>query len=239
MVNNNNNIRFFNMIEIALAMAIIAFGMTSILGLFPVGLNACRSSISENCAADTVEQFASYLKGYAESSKANYETLFGNFGGPAGLYTETNSMTDIVIGPATVIAEKSAAKHFLCAITTGKDSAGNPYVPVPVAPGWTIFPYAGPAPVLGPGMYFAVLGPGNYYSTASVRFPSVDFSALIIVWKSPVKSYVPNPTWILDNDTKYGRGAGLNVEISWPLDVADYNSRQKRTFYIEIVKPQQ
>ncbi len=219
------------MIEVALAMAIIAFGMTSILGLFPVGLNACRNAVAENCAADQVEQFSAYLKGYAGSSRANFENLFGTSAG-SGYYTETNPMTI----PATVTAANVAAKNFLSAITTG-----TPYVAASIFSGWTIFPYDNLLPPTFKNIYFTALGPGDYYSTATVKFPSADFSALIIVWKSPLTFYYPKADgsgWDLYTDN-YSLGAGLNVEISWPLEVADYNARQKRNFYIEITKPEQ
>jgi hypothetical protein len=225
MAKNNKNISLFNMIEIALALAIIAFGMTSILGLFPVGLNACRNAVAEGCAADSVTQFSSYLKGYAEANLANFNAMFGS----TGYYP--------ALKPTA--ASTSVVNNFLSAIVTGKDTGGSTFNPDPVATGWSIF-Y--PDVAHTPAIYFAVMGPGNYLSSSSVKFPSWDFSGMILVWKSPLKSYVPNPSgsaWILDDDVNYERGAGLNVEISWPLDVEDYNMRQKRTFYIEIVKPQQ
>ena len=45
----------FNMVEIALAMAIIAIGLSGILVLFPVGINASKSAIADNNLADIAE----------------------------------------------------------------------------------------------------------------------------------------------------------------------------------------
>ncbi len=53
----------FNLIEIALAIAIIAVGMSSVLVLFPAGLNAVNSATADNSAPDAVQ----YLAGYVES----------------------------------------------------------------------------------------------------------------------------------------------------------------------------
>lgn len=53
----------FNLIEIALAIAIIAIGMSSVLVLFPAGLNAVNSATADNSAPDAVQ----YLAGYLES----------------------------------------------------------------------------------------------------------------------------------------------------------------------------
>jgi hypothetical protein len=45
----------FNMVEIALAMVVIALGISGILGLFAVGVNAKKAAISENNIADVAE----------------------------------------------------------------------------------------------------------------------------------------------------------------------------------------
>ena len=60
-------IQFFNLIEIALAIAIIAVGMSSVLVLFPAGLNAVNSASADSCAPDAVQ----YLAGYLESRIRN------------------------------------------------------------------------------------------------------------------------------------------------------------------------
>lgn len=218
------------MIEVALAMAVIAFGMTSILGLFPVGLNACRNAIAENYSTDAVEQFASYLKGYAESSSANFEKLFGS----SGFYSETKPV-------ATSAACTDAVNDFLNGISRGKDHSGAAYTPVPVITGWTV--YAAKNTGLK-DVYFVVFGPGNYMNPSGAAFPTTDFAGMISVWKSQLSYYRPNDAnppdnWMLVTDTAYATGAVLNVEVSWPLDVEDHNMRQKRTFYIEITKPRQ
>ncbi|MEI8246907.1 MAG: hypothetical protein WCI51_13830 [Lentisphaerota bacterium] len=229
MAKNSKNIIFFNMIEIALAMAIIAFGMTSILGLFPVGLNACRNSVAENYSADAVEQFSSYLKAYAESSRANFDKLFG----PAGFYTETKPV-------ATSANCTDATKDFLQGISFGKDHSGLAYTPAPIVTGWTIFPAKNAALT---NVYFVASGSGNYMNTSGAVFPSTDFTGMIMVWKSPIAYYRPqnNPpdSWALATDNAYVTGAALNIEVSWPPDVADYTARHKKTFYIEVTRPQQ
>ncbi|WP_294435776.1 hypothetical protein [uncultured Victivallis sp.] len=52
----------FNMVEIALAMAIIAIGLSGILVLFPVGINASKSAIADNNLADIAEYIMGYLQ---------------------------------------------------------------------------------------------------------------------------------------------------------------------------------
>ena len=58
----SNMIFRFNMIEIALALVILAVGLSSVLVLFPIGLNAGKSSVAENNLADVAEQVAAYLQ---------------------------------------------------------------------------------------------------------------------------------------------------------------------------------
>ena len=47
----------FTMIEIVLAMGVIVIGVISVLGLFPVGLNASRDAIAESYACESADQF--------------------------------------------------------------------------------------------------------------------------------------------------------------------------------------
>jgi hypothetical protein len=59
----------FNMVEVALAMAVIALGVLSIMALFPVGLAASRDAIADSYSADSAEQLLHY---FAEQGKSNW-----------------------------------------------------------------------------------------------------------------------------------------------------------------------
>lgn len=52
----------FNMVEVALALVILAIGLSSVMVLFPVGLKASRGSVAENNLADIAERVGSYLQ---------------------------------------------------------------------------------------------------------------------------------------------------------------------------------
>jgi len=52
----------FNMIEITLALGIIAIGVVAVLGLFPIGAAAGRDAIAETYAAETANQLMSWLE---------------------------------------------------------------------------------------------------------------------------------------------------------------------------------
>lgn len=53
---------YFNLIEIALAVAIIAVGMSSIMVLFPVGTNAANAAAADNMIPDVADYVLSYLE---------------------------------------------------------------------------------------------------------------------------------------------------------------------------------
>jgi len=55
--------QYFNLVEIILALGVIAVGMTGVLVLFPTGLNSVNSATADNSAPDAVQ----YLAGYLES----------------------------------------------------------------------------------------------------------------------------------------------------------------------------
>ena len=52
----------FNMIEIALALVILAIGLSSVLVLFPIGLEAGKSSVTDNNLSNVAELVMAYLQ---------------------------------------------------------------------------------------------------------------------------------------------------------------------------------
>jgi len=53
---------FFNLVEIALATAVLGVGVASVLALFPVGASTSRSAVAENSIADVAEFFFGYFQ---------------------------------------------------------------------------------------------------------------------------------------------------------------------------------
>ncbi len=73
--------RFFNMIEIALAMGVIAVGLSSILGLFPIAMNSANESIGDNEMANIAETFLNTLQAQLEAEEASSFTESSVLGG--------------------------------------------------------------------------------------------------------------------------------------------------------------
>lgn len=65
--------RRFNLIEVTMALAVVAIGLMSVTVLFPIGANANRDAIGENYAADAGEQMLTYL---ANSATSNWTTFW-------------------------------------------------------------------------------------------------------------------------------------------------------------------
>lgn len=67
--------KFFNMIEVTLAIAVVGLGMTGIMALFPVGFQSSRDAIGDNYSADAGEQFLSYL---CRACQTDWTTMIHN-----------------------------------------------------------------------------------------------------------------------------------------------------------------
>jgi hypothetical protein len=204
---------YFNMIEVVLAMAIIAFGMTSILGLFPVGLNALRASMADNSCSDAIDQMGGYLKNQAEYSATTFSNMIS-----AG--------TALPSAKTSTAGGKSAdtlSAEFIAAYLNNDTSTY-----APVFADWNI--YMVPAGANFPYIYFIVQGP--------INSKAYDFAAMALVWKSPVVYNMKNSSGAITQmtDSAYAEFAGLNFEVSWPLQ-KPYAEREKRYYYIEVKKP--
>lgn len=63
----------FSMVEIMLALGVVAIGVISIMGLFPIGIVASRDTAMETYAANAAEELLSYFKNYTEFNAQNRE----------------------------------------------------------------------------------------------------------------------------------------------------------------------
>ena len=67
-------INHFNLIEIVLTVAVIAFGVVVILGMLPKGLRAARNAGMESFATDVIDQMCNYLA-YSNSAREELEEI--------------------------------------------------------------------------------------------------------------------------------------------------------------------
>lgn len=249
-------IHFFNMVEILLALTVIAIGMTSVLGLFPVGLNASREAIAQNCSADVADQMVTYLRVISEINQAQYAKAFYDSDSFSSDVTITDGKLPTKSGSDNEKDIYDNSLNFLKAYgkelikSDNKLEAGTIDFKR-VAPGWAVFKVDGVSNQ--PRSFFIVQGPNctenddDSATTADKISRPVDYSAMALVWKEPVqikRLESDGTTWSLWPDLtgspteyqKYQYSAKINVELSWPLELP-YTERKKRYYQIVINRP--
>ncbi len=195
----NKKMHFFNMIEVLLALTVIAVGMTSVLGLFPVGLNASREAIAQNCSADVADQMVTYMRVMGESSSDAYTYTFtdtnNNLPTLSGLDIkdstnfEENITIDIDCTGGDDVEVETLSNSFLTAYKTDKVGIANVsningYIFQRVAPGWAIFTVMPNPTTQRRRVYFIVQGPD---CTEDGGNRNIDYSAMALVWKEPMQ----------------------------------------------------
>ena len=197
----------FNMVEIALAMAIIAIGLSGILVLFPVGINASKSAIADNNLADIAE----YIMGYLQ----------------AGCNTDWIKLAKNPPGEGT-----SATYPFANALPTSASTVGDSGFTLDADGKDSKFP----TPIPGNDDDNANLFTDNHgtFLYRQMTNDVVDFAAVIKVWKEDVEFYIPffsKTAPIKPSIPEYAMN--LCIEISWPIELP-YVDREKRIFRLEI-----
>ena len=209
----NRKVQFFNMIEVLLALTVIAIGMTSVLGLFPVGLNASRNAIAQNCSADVADQLITYLRVTNEINQDQYANAFYRDDSSIPNYPFTDSTgIEITNGSFTNNPENSKEVNvddnsiiFLNAYKNERIEDSGTYINklvtgktvdfVRVAPSWSIFKQD---KLDGkPRVFFIIQGHNSNQndvlgSTDKIS-RTVDYSAMALVWKSTVQIWRDHP----------------------------------------------
>lgn len=227
----------FNMVEIALALAVLAIGMSSILVLFPVGINANKSAIADNNLADIGEYLMGFLRagcaaewakiaddrkstveaGETPSAPSQSEFFFSN-----KIATSYNQVKDLG-------EPKSGTKY------EGIDPLSDDYK-------------KGGARSITDNLYLLQSSGSSYENSAflykQMTGDIVDFAAVVKVWREEYSFYALDAadndyTKVTVNPSSYSSDSVnqyatvLCIEISWPAQ-APYDQREKRLFRQEI-----
>lgn len=67
-------LRFFNLIELTIAIGVVGIGFTGILSLFPVALNSTRDAIGENYSSYVANKFLIYIAGNCNDPTKKFPT---------------------------------------------------------------------------------------------------------------------------------------------------------------------
>lgn len=65
---------FFNLIEVALAMAIVGLGISGIISLFPLGIRATNDAIGENYSSFVSNRFLGYMARMCNNPAKDYDS---------------------------------------------------------------------------------------------------------------------------------------------------------------------
>ncbi len=217
----------FNLVEITLAVAVLAIGMSSILVLFPVGVNSHKEAVANNNLSDISE----YILGAFETKIM--EDWAGRTNG-----TQYDVGAD---GKVTAFNQYAAStsgfihNSLPTTATSGEDTKD-------LVPGNSIEGFretdAATKDQWKRAKFFFTGKTGVFLYEQSTlvddeRVP--DFSAVVRTWREPVKLAL-NDGVETAIDNSYNYAISVNLEISWPAE-APYDQREKRFYKLDLFNP--
>ena len=238
--------RFFNLIEIVLAMAVLAVGMTGVMALFPVGFKANNESVETNNAVLVANKIYSIIKAAKSMNpttpwkdrpwflNSTIPPLPTHRFGTQMADTNAHEALSHIKGGTPYLSNKPLT------VSSGVDPFGL-YAVGNSAKGTSGTPY--------PGLIFAKTGVVDA-SSGDILLPS--FTAHIRLWQYPVfrgKMKATPLRWGITSD-RWEKGwdsgrkcelfkrdeiVGVYMEVSWPATIP-WKERTYRYFYFELYK---
>ena len=207
----------FNMVEIALAMVVIALGITGILGLFAVGVNAKKAAISENNIADAAEYMLGTYRTVILNHIYNNKTVTSGLLKSVGL---SNKPLDSDVNDKSWDIDDSKVKRF--SVSRKGSAAEDTHIYYKSGTIPQVFCYMPSRDVDG------------------VKIP--DCQIIGRIWaENPVVDYRNWKDDSIQNSGSYDFYANdyamkVFLELSWPVE-KEYTDREKRTFVMYITNP--
>ena len=212
----------FNMVEILLALGVVAVGICSVMVLFPVGSNATRDSAMETYASTSAEQILNMVKYKLTAPDdsgvyRNWATYIGTDSSHGSLYkasepTEPSGLDADLEFSSTANARWSNADELI----GGQTLKGG------------IFRHS-----THKNFYQIVIHRGDMESNLSEISPeNVDFRAVASLWASEVV-YKPENAGGTGGKLPLRNAARLNLRISWPAELPQ-SARQSAFYTLEV-----
>ena len=244
----------FNLIEILIALGILAIGMVAVLGLFPVGFATTRDAMAESSSADAADQML-HMWQYKLKTPSNWTKFIG--GSDPTPTSPPNPTTGASTDSTAIPAAKQSQNNVITTQSWGASSTSAEWDLIePFTAGCVIKDNT------VPGLYKII----RFVHTTSDAIPSglakdepfydatqdiLDFEAVAKVWKERfwVDSNNNNkrpPQYVGETGTNidpaedpaellnYGRAVVLNLEISWPANQPDPAKRKKALYRLEL-----
>ena len=200
---------FFNMVEIILAVGVVAIGIGSLMVLFPVGLNATNSAVADNSINNLADQFLSYLEAKIRAEKKDdwADPAQNSLVSKIRSWPRNTSCPNALEFPSAADAEDDAKWDKI----TLSGSTGSATLPFFMRKN-------------NPGLY--KIEQRSTYHDGSETKETVDFSTLVRIWKEPIRIDATN-----DVPEKYG--VVLCVEFAYPAAKAA-SERENRLYKLEL-----
>ncbi|MCF7854074.1 MAG: hypothetical protein K9N51_04690 [Candidatus Pacebacteria bacterium] len=206
---SRHRIRYFNMIEVTLALGVIAIGVVSILALFPVGANASRDAMASTYATGAADELLHMLE--------------NNIRAPGGW---TTYVWDSAAGndDNSVLLENRPSDGAVDWDNFNIETSGDA-----LNERETLYQF-GTAGTTQTRRFKIIQYSDQDGGTAGKYDPGtdiLDFEGIMVIWRSQV---VINST-----SMPYEYATALDAEISWPA-AAPYTEREKKLFHLELFK---
>ena len=210
----NRRFRQYNLVEVILALGVVAIGVVSIMALFPIGASASRDAAMETYSSNAADEMFHMVQFLALNDWNTW--IKGNTKIPENKpdYTDNDTTKDKWkrLDNATKGIDSNIFQHeseegvFL--LISHHDSSADKDATLADA--------------------------GDTESDNTITYEKVDFRAVVLAWKEKVRE---KPEEASDtNDIDFDEAAKLVIEVSWPEEMP-YAGRQKRYFSYEIAKP--
>ncbi len=195
---------YFNMIEVMLALGVVAIGVVSILALIPAGLNSTRDAMAETYAAAAAEQLLHSIRYTLEQSTANWNEWVNPAApvdwdakpGTAPDYPELTLNTGLTgagaFGGSTRGAVHEQTPYHVYKLVAFRDADDD----------------------------------GEYDGPTATPPEPPDFQCVAAVWGEQVS--LPDGSLV-----SWAVATRVNVEVSWPGELP-YARRYKRVYSLEV-----
>ena len=216
----NRRFRQYNLVEVILALGVVAIGVVSIMALFPIGASASRDASMETYSSNAADEMFHMLQFMAlndgdtvedswnkwikndtklDSSKPDYDDADTD-------KDKWERLGDTTKGIDGNIFQAKPAKKGVFLLISHHDSSADKDATLADA--------------------------GDSESDNTITYEKVDFRAVVLAWKEKVREDPTDDS----KDIDFDEAAKLVIEVSWPEEMP-YDRRQKHYFSYEIAKP--
>ena len=221
--------RRYNLVEVILALGVVAIGVVSIMALFPIGANASRDASMETYAANVADEMLQLVKYQLKETDGKTQTQIDNVWNDL-LNGSSSKITDD--GP-----DKDSVKNMLTAINTTKLDDSSVWKKPnstwsALSNGNTIYQNQSHEQV------FQLLSrKDDSDNLGDDEDAVIDFRAIAYIWKEKITL---DKTLKSSDESKgevgYDKGARIIVRVMWPAEIP-YEARQKADYVLEVFKP--